>query len=106
MLSTKLNMRKKFFFFFSSRRRHTSLQGDWSSDVCSSDLGRTHPPGTLERPAADPGDLAIATADGWLRPIEVQPENRRAMSWPEYLRGARLARGAMFAKPDTSSTPR
>src|SRR5205807_7836936 len=25
-------------FFFSSRRRHTSLPGDWSSDVCSSDL--------------------------------------------------------------------
>src|SRR5256885_11846599 len=24
-------------FFFSSRRRHTRLQGDWSSDVCSSD---------------------------------------------------------------------
>src|SRR2546426_5195662 len=43
-----------FFFFFSSRRRHTRLQGDWSSDVCSSDLelgdeedddgGRGHPP--------------------------------------------------------------
>src|SRR5205807_6325193 len=38
------------FFFFSSRKRHTSLQGDWSSDVCSSDLVRhdggiyvTHP---------------------------------------------------------------
>src|SRR6266850_8310086 len=27
-----------FYFFFSSRRRHTRLQGDWSSDVCSSDL--------------------------------------------------------------------
>src|SRR5256885_10728151 len=27
-----------FLFFFSSRRRHTRLQGDWSSDVCSSDL--------------------------------------------------------------------
>src|ERR1039457_2830071 len=26
------------FFFFSGRRRHTRLQGDWSSDVCSSDL--------------------------------------------------------------------
>src|SRR5256885_7399699 len=26
------------FVFFSSRRRHTRLQGDWSSDVCSSDL--------------------------------------------------------------------
>src|SRR5256885_6235755 len=25
-------------FFSSSRRRHTRLQGDWSSDVCSSDL--------------------------------------------------------------------
>src|SRR3989454_6683966 len=41
------------FFFFSSRRRHTRLQGDWSSDVCSSDLrarvrvrprARGHPP--------------------------------------------------------------
>src|ERR1039457_3820572 len=27
-------------FVFSSRRRHTRLQGDWSSDVCSSDLYR------------------------------------------------------------------
>src|SRR3989454_6614108 len=30
------------FFFFSSRRRHTRLQGDWSSDVCSSDLRTSH----------------------------------------------------------------
>src|SRR2546429_2588614 len=27
------------FFFFSSRRRHTRCSRDWSSDVCSSDLG-------------------------------------------------------------------
>src|SRR5437762_13032456 len=26
------------YFFFSSRRRHTRYIGDWSSDVCSSDL--------------------------------------------------------------------
>src|SRR5207247_3262024 len=26
-------------FFFSSRRRHTRSTRDWSSDVCSSDLG-------------------------------------------------------------------
>src|SRR5262245_62329667 len=26
-------------FFFSSRRRHTRCLSDWSSDVCSSDLG-------------------------------------------------------------------
>src|SRR5256885_10840109 len=32
-----------FLFFLSSRRRHTRLQGDWSSDVCSSDLGKWGP---------------------------------------------------------------
>src|SRR5690348_1843979 len=37
-------------FFFSGRRRHTRWTGDWSSDVCSSDLHRSwrnrrcHPP--------------------------------------------------------------
>src|SRR5580700_11522552 len=28
-----------YFFFFSSRRRHTRSLRDWSSYVCSSDLG-------------------------------------------------------------------
>src|SRR5205807_8612739 len=32
------SVRCQSLFFFSSRRRHTRLQGDWSSDVCSSDL--------------------------------------------------------------------
>src|SRR5690348_15276537 len=36
-----------FFFFFSSRRRHTRWTGDWSSDVCSSDLSRKCPPSSL-----------------------------------------------------------
>src|SRR5256884_7408773 len=36
------------FFFFASRRRHTRCSRDWSSDVCSSDLGEL---------AADGGDL-------------------------------------------------
>src|SRR6266513_3621048 len=30
-------------FFFSSRRRHTRSKRDWSSDVCSSDLGEDGP---------------------------------------------------------------
>src|ERR1039457_5603901 len=30
--------------FFSSRSRHTRLQGEWSSDVCSSDLSRAMTP--------------------------------------------------------------
>src|SRR6266487_6364516 len=38
------------FFFFSSRRRHTRWTGDWSSDVCSSDLD--------ERAAGQPKDQA------------------------------------------------
>src|SRR2546430_17377161 len=29
-------------FFFSSRRRHTRFDCDWSSDVCSSDLGSVY----------------------------------------------------------------
>src|SRR6266446_10479425 len=43
-----------FFFFFSSRRRHTRLQGDWSSDVCSSDLLIEQAPGQESWQAADP----------------------------------------------------
>src|SRR5438034_6874491 len=36
------------YFFFSSRRRHTRSLCDWSSDVCSSDLGHgTHVSGTV-----------------------------------------------------------
>src|SRR5437764_1953852 len=31
------------YFFFSSRRRHTRYIGDWSSDVCSSDLSKLRP---------------------------------------------------------------
>src|SRR5256885_5589341 len=48
LVQLRLNV---YYFFFSSRRRHTRLQGDWSSDVCSSDLAdpniaagfRSHP---------------------------------------------------------------
>src|SRR3712207_7345597 len=35
--------------FVSSRRRHTRYWRDWSSDVCSSDLGRRPHPRPLER---------------------------------------------------------
>src|SRR5437868_12960372 len=39
MLLLHFYLRYFFFFFFSSRRRHTRSKRDWSSDVCSSDLG-------------------------------------------------------------------
>src|SRR5256885_12984512 len=37
-IKVRRHQRRYVLFFFSSRRRHTRLQGDWSSDVCSSDL--------------------------------------------------------------------
>src|SRR5690606_40133289 len=41
-----------FFFFFSSRRRHTRFSRDWSSDVCSSDLGALVPAAVMSIAAA------------------------------------------------------
>src|SRR5690348_18112790 len=37
----RMTMSKRIsMFFMSCRRRHTTWTGDWSSDVCSSDLGQ------------------------------------------------------------------
>src|SRR5207248_8328807 len=40
-------------FFFSSRRRHTRSYGDWSSDVCSSDLDRLCHPQQVAKAISD-----------------------------------------------------
>jgi methionyl-tRNA formyltransferase len=64
------------------------------------DAGRAAP-GTLI-PLAQPGQiatLAIATGAGILLPLEVQPENRKAMQWGDFLRGARLEAGARVSEP-------
>jgi methionyl-tRNA formyltransferase len=53
-------------------------------------------PGTLVR--AGSGAIGIATGRGLLVPIHVQPENRKAMSWDAFLRGARLGQGARVAE--------
>jgi methionyl-tRNA formyltransferase len=58
------------------------------------------PPGTLVLPPGQgEGVLAIATGDGLLLPVDVQPENRKVMSWPDFLRGARLSAGARVTEP-------
>src|SRR3712207_8135857 len=46
------------YVFFSSRRRHTRYWRDWSSDVCSSDLG------SLISKATSPGDADEETSRG------------------------------------------
>src|ERR1039457_7390455 len=48
--------------FFSSRRRHTRLQGDWSSDVCSSDLGIAADAWAADRGAA-PRDMLSSRSE-------------------------------------------
>src|SRR5205814_2688621 len=49
-------------FFFSSRRRHTRCLSDWSSDVCSSDLG-TPPELVLSITGVAAGGDGIARAE-------------------------------------------
>src|SRR5207248_4713833 len=56
-----------FFFFFSSRRRHTRSYGDWSSDVCSSDLGRKRRAPAVAR---DDGVFAFGDDSGKARHAE------------------------------------
>src|SRR5437867_7847959 len=66
-----------FFFFFSSRRRHTRSYGDWSSDVCSSDLG------TLKVAAGEGRGRRRRYQSGWSstrktssRSVQVNPPTR------------------------------
>src|SRR5437867_12363430 len=81
-----------FFFFFSSRRRHTRSYGDWSSDVCSSDLhataGRLHahrrpedrgrtperPTATTDRSRRDESPRAGAADDGPIVDLDARGE--------------------------------
>src|SRR2546430_11916567 len=54
----------ELYFFFSSRRRHTRFDCDWSSDVCSSDLGR------VERMVPRAIELAVRPHRGHRHPVE------------------------------------
>src|SRR5205814_4571570 len=52
-----------YVFFFSSRRRHTRCLSDWSSDVCSSDLG------------------VVTGEHGWTFYLKAQPGDPNRASW-------------------------
>ena len=44
------------------------------------------------------GLRCVGTGEGLLQPVEVQPANRRAMSWETFLHGARLEPGMVFGE--------
>src|SRR5256885_7051613 len=69
--------------FVSSRRRHTRLQGDWSSDVCSSDLG-------IGGSATNDGGSGMARAFGYRfidRDGKDIPEGGAALARPARIDG-------------------
>src|SRR2546426_2152492 len=105
MCATIVMMMLVFFFFFSSRRRHTRLQGDWSSDVCSSDLDipTNIPPINLQE-HFDPKDYTGTGVEGGIGTgivpssdqvfmesvVEERPEvlSGPALNYPDLLRQA------------------
>src|SRR5256885_4239190 len=81
------------FFFFSSRRRHTRLQGDWSSDVCSSDLvGTFHTTGGRSR--------LLEWMRGMLQPIVGRLSARIAVSETAHEYAARYFPGEYHVIPN------
>src|SRR5256885_17173579 len=90
-------------FFFSSRRRHTRLQGDWSSDVCSSDLDLDCPFRGFRREALSRlklygelyGYIPILVARNGFRMTEVPVENRPRLRGESKFGAERFLRGGL-----------
>src|SRR6266566_8217200 len=102
-----------FFFFFSSRRRHTRLQGDWSSDVCSSDLAVEAAAVDRLQPVADVRQRAAD--DDRHRIIEVRPADLVLDRDGDFLFGGQEVRAHRFGSrglwlafkyPDSSRSTR
>src|SRR6266487_1869638 len=98
-----------FFFFFSSRRRHTRWTGDWSSDVCSSDLGRQ---GLTDREL----EIVVLTGSGHIVPeiaalLGISPQRvenlkRRVYAKLDVSSGAHaVARAASLGMLDREAPP-
>src|SRR5437867_13104709 len=106
-------------FYFSSRRRHTRSYGDWSSDVCSSDLasvrGVRAKGGVIEVETASGVDHHTASAAGWeiasgaarVRLAGRSEERRvgkecRTRWWAAYFRAKKLSCTSVFTSRDAA----
>src|SRR5207253_3410485 len=83
-----------FFFFFSSRRRHTRWPRDWSSDVCSSDLGRNQPQRAPDRFCARVSSFGGIAS------------NRRGERWQHDERQALLKKSRALSVPQPARSQR
>src|SRR5215213_9653501 len=92
------------FFFFSSRRRHTRLVSDWSSDVCSSDLGECTDIGGATERSYTAGPDAVGAE---LR-VRVTATNRggTATATSERTEAVQPAPPVNTAPPSIDGTPR
>src|SRR2546430_6999467 len=96
-----VKMGGNLIFFFSSRRRHTRFDCDWSSDVCSSDLGHAPrlgaPPGLGLLVLVGPGLAELPTVERGLGTAvggdEVLPELALGLALREIGRASRRERG-------------
>src|SRR5690606_40573815 len=72
---------------FSSRRRHTRFSRDWSSDVCSSDLGATAALGqNSAQEEAAIAEARAATIAQLSRPITIELTDARLEDIVQFLR--------------------
>src|SRR6266487_6147968 len=94
-----------FVFFFSSRRRHTRWTGDWSSDVCSSDLdyNQNAPHKTVfgawsvrARPGAQ-----VSTPVSWDEINDIHPDQFTIASLPARLQAVADPWLAMIGDPQS-----
>src|SRR5256885_12945798 len=95
-----------FFFFFSSRRRHTRLQGDWSSDVCSSDLDQEFPPLHSSRRRCRARECRYAARQSLPEPWTFPPDRRRSRASSVSPPASHSSvRGVLHTHPQTSPSP-
>src|SRR3546814_10676563 len=79
-----------FFFFFKQKTAYEMRISDWSSDVCSSDLGRG------SRPGCASARRRHRSSAGWRRPPAAALSRRAGRGRPRARRGSasrRLCRG-------------
>src|SRR5574342_804627 len=95
----------EWLFFFSSRRRHTSSGGDWSSDVCSSDLLTFRAAGTSLSGQSVTDAVLVLLAGAW-RGWEVLDGGERLVLEPGVIGGEANAVLAPYGRkiaPDPAS---